>query len=289
MKQAVAVIGGRGFVGKVLVQALQSHDYRTYTLTRTEPRNAPNFRACNPYDVDSLTHALNGCSVVVNLIGILNNRMLRPGDFKRAHVQCVENIVAACRQAEVRRLLHVSALNATADAPSEYLRSKAQGEQIIRAASDLASTIFRPSVIFGRDDDFINRFFPLVKFAPGILPLPCADSIFAPVFAGDVAKRMIATIDQPDAAGRTISLCGPEYWSLRELIAYLARLLDKRLHIVALPAPVSRLLAQMSELVPGKPFSVDNYLSLQLDSVCGEGDELCSTALTDVVPTYLFR
>lgn len=296
MSQTVAITGGSGFVGQVVARSLLSAHFRPRIISRREYKPEDEWddyldhiewTRCDPYDKDDLARALHGCSAVVNLIGILNARLFTPGDFRRVHVYGVENTIAACRQAGVGRLLHVSALNANPAAPSEYLRTKGEGENLVHAADDLKPTSFRPSVIFGSGDSFLNRFVPLVRMAPGIFPLACADSVFAPVFVGDVADRIADAAGRPETAGQRINLCGPERWTLREIVEYIARLCGKRLHIVGLPNAVARLQAQVCEFIPGKPFSVDNYLSLQLDSVCNENDTLCTTVLTDVAPRYV--
>lgn len=290
MNQTISLLGGRGFIGSALTDHLTSHGFRVRVLSRAEvptQRDDIEWQRCDPYDAASLSSALTGSSVAVNLVGILNPRAFRPRDFDFAHVRLANNFVAAARAAEVRRVLHLSALHADANAPSEYLRTKARGENIVHDANDLNVTSFRPSVVFGAGDSFLLRFAQLLKFAPGVFPLACPDSLFAPVFVGDLAERMRDAIAREDTFGERLNICGPERWTLIEIVRYVAQLLDRKVRIVPLTKPLSRLQAQLCEVIPGKPFSVDNYLSLQVDSVCPPDADLCATRLRDIAPSYV--
>lgn len=212
--------------------------------------------------------------------------MFHPQDFIDVHVRLVERVVGACQGRDVRRYLHLSALNVSADAPSEYLRSKHRGEQIVRS-SGLSATLFRPSVIFGPGDDFINRFARLLKYAPGLFPLACPQTRLAPVYIGDLVRLMLEAIEDESLAGQTLSVCGPRSYTLKELVEYTAGLLGRRVSVIPLPDFLARMQARMLEWMPGRPFTMDNYLSLQLDSVCPEKTKLCTSRLEDVVPDYI--
>ncbi|HLF23078.1 MAG TPA: NAD-dependent epimerase/dehydratase family protein, partial [Burkholderiales bacterium] len=190
-------------------------------------------------------------------------------------------------------LLHMSALNAALDAPSHYLRTKAMGEDTVHraAGADFHVTSFRPSVIFGPRDSFINRFADLLKLAPFVFPLACPEARFQPVYVEDVVRTFVAALDNHKTFGSRYALCGPKVYRLREIVEYIARLLGLRTRIVGLNDALSLLQAAMLELFPGKPFSLDNYRSLQVDSVCRDGFPtvfgITPTALESVAPSYL--
>ena len=209
---------------------------------------------------------------VVNLIGILNERGDDGSGFREAHVELCRKLIAACRANDIRRLLHMSALNADArSGPSHYQRTKGEAEDLVHAAAgeDLRVTSFRPSVIFGPDDDFFNRFAGLLRFAPLVFPLACPNARFAPVYVGDVVEAMALSLTDPATYGRRYDLCGPKVYTLAELVAYTAQCLKLRRYVLPLNARLSLWQAQVLEHVPGKPLSLDNYRSLQIDSVCG--------------------
>jgi uncharacterized protein YbjT (DUF2867 family) len=204
---------------------------------------------------------------------------------------------AAATRAGVPRLLHMSALNADATrGSSAYLRSKGEGEEIALAATAttpaMTVTSFRPSVIFGRGDSFFNRFAQLLELAPGVLPLACPDARFAPVWVGDVAEAMLRSITDERAAGRRYDLCGPRIFTLAELVEYTAQKTGKRLLLAHLNDKASRLQAKLFGLLPGKPFTLDNYQSMQTPSICGEHNGLLElgihpTDIEAIVPMYL--
>jgi NADH dehydrogenase len=209
-------------------------------------------------------------------------------------VQLVDILIDACREAGVRRLLHMSALNADeSKGSSEYLRSKGQGENRAhtRGQASIHVSSFRPSVIFGPGDSFFNRFAGLLRLSPGIFPLACPDSRFAPVYVGDVAEAFARALDDPTAFAQRYDLCGPRVFSLRELVAYTAGRLELRTRIVGLGDRLSRMQARLLGLLPGKPFTLDNYLSLQTDSVCKKNGlaalGITPTDIEAAVPLYL--
>ena len=287
MKEQIGIIGGSGFVGRTLTELLCAHSYSVRTIgRRPQARDNQNFRAYTPGEPETLSRALQGCQVVINLVGILNQRLLHRQDFNDAHVRLVEQIVAACRQQKIHRLLHMSALNVSATGPGGYLQSKHRGEVIARN-SGLQTTVFRPSVIFGRGDSFINRFARLLKRLPGPFPLACASTRFAPVYVGDVAQLMLEAISDPAASGRLVHVCGPRIYTSKEIVEYTASLLGKRTAVIALPDVLAKMQAHILGLMPGRPFTMDNYLSLQIDSVCSKKTACCVTRLEDIAPSYI--
>jgi len=299
--EKVCILGGAGFVGHHLATRLAEDGLSCRIPTRHPQRHRdlrvlPGMELVPMEDLDSdgLKLLFDGCDAVVNLIGILNPE----GDdgFRRVHVELVDRIADAGRESRIKRLLHMSALNASASqGSSEYLRSKGEGENRAHTAGGAiaAVTSFRPSVIFGPGDSFFNRFAGLLRLSPGFFPLACPDARFAPVYVGDVAAAFARSLNDPATFGQHYDLCGPRAFSLRELVAYTADNIGRPTRILGLGDAVSRLQARLLGLLPSRPFTVDNYLSLQTDSLCAEnGLEALGISPRDinaVVPLYLGR
>ena len=296
-KQQICIIGGSGFVGLHLCARLVKRGYRVRVLTRNaeaakDLRVLPGveLRQADVRDPTVLESQFRGQAAVINLAGILNEH--HQGGFQAVHVELPRRIVAACHAAGVRRLLHMSALKADLpDPPSEYLRSKGEGERLVLAADDLDATVFRPSVIFGPEDQFFNRFARLLATAPGVFPLACAEASFAPVYVGDVAEAFTRALCIKETIGQGYELCGPKPYSLREIVDYVARLSGHRRYIIDLGPRLSRLQARLMEFLPGKPFTRDNYRSMLCDSLCKSRFPsifgITPTPVEAVVPTYL--
>jgi len=274
MKYAkVALIGGAGFVGRHLTHHLNNRGYQCRVLTRHAHRQAAlrvsaDVYEVDPYDLEALTGALRGYDAVVNLSGILNSSG-RHG-FRDVHVSLTETVVEACHRAGARRLLHMSALQADqATGSSQYLRSKGEGENRAHTLGqpDIAVTSFRPSVIFGPDDSFLNRFAALLRI-PGPLPLACADARFAPVYVQDVVTAMANALPDPASFGQRYELCGPDEFTLEEIVRLVAFHTRRHKGVIRLPDWLSRLQASLLQFAPGKPFTPDNYQSLRTASVC---------------------
>ncbi|MGF1547083.1 MAG: complex I NDUFA9 subunit family protein [Thiotrichales bacterium] len=291
---SVCILGGTGFVGSHLASRLVNRGHHVKVLTRHRHRHRAllvlpllELIECDVHNPAELTQHFQGCDTVINLVGILNE-FGGTRRFATAHVDLAKTVVEACRDAGVARLLHMSALNAAPDAPSRYLRSKGEAENQVHAAGApfMSVTSFRPSVIFGPGDGFLNLFAGLLRRIPVALPLACPGARFAPVYVGDVADALIAALDDPTHAGKRIELCGPESYTLRELVAYAARMINRKRWIIGLPDWASKLQARVMAFAPGKPFTLDNYQSMQVDSVCRGGGH-CPTPMDAVVPHYL--
>lgn len=274
----VLLIGGSGFLGSELARLLAARGVRVTIPTR-RAAHAKHLTVlptaevveANVHDRAMLAALVRGRDAVINLVGILYSRPGSPygREFARAHVELPRAIVAACRGAGVRRLLHVSAAAASAHAPSQYLRSKAAGEAAVREApSSLEWTIFRPSVIFGPADNFLNLFARLLRVAP-LLPLACPGARFQPVWVGDVAAVMLDALDRPESCGGTYELCGPKVYTLRQLVETVGEITGHRRTVLGLPGALSRLQAAVFEHLPGRLMTRDNVASMQIDSVCG--------------------
>jgi uncharacterized protein YbjT (DUF2867 family) len=301
MRQStICILGGTGFVGRQLVNRLTGLGYKVRVLTRHRERHralivnpALTLVETDVHNVDRLSQHFITTDIVINLVGILNEN--DDDGFRRAHVELPEKIVAAALAAGVKRLLHMSALNADAGEPhSLYLKTKGQGEDLVHAAADkgLLVTSFRPSVIFGSGDSFFNRFATLLRLSRPVLPLACPESRFAPVWVGDVAEAMCRALDNA-TAGERLELCGPEVFSLRQLVTYTREQASLCCAIAGLGNGMSRLQARMLGLMPGKPFSLDNYYALQHDSICTENAlpslGIRPTPIAAVVPAYLAK
>ena len=296
MKHAsICILGGTGFVGKFIASRLACSGKQVRILTRRRSHHRellvlPNVELveADVFDHAQLETHIKGVDAVINLVGILNEKQHNGDGFRKVHVELPRNILDACLKLQVPRIIHMSALNADANlGTSFYLRTKGEGENALHTFSSerLAVTSFRPSVIFGPGDSFLNRFAGLLRMLP-VFPLACANARFAPVYVGDVAERFIQALDDKSTYGKHYDLCGPEEYTLRELLEYTARTMGLKTRIISLPDFLSKLQAHILEWFPGKPFSVDNYNSLKLDSVCGQGEQ-APTSLDMVVPTYL--
>lgn len=297
----IALLGGTGFVGTALAARFAADGHELRILTR-DPRRADHLRVlpsvrvlrADVHDDAALRRALEGCDAVVNLVGILNEKGFSGRGFMQAHAELARRTVAAAAAVGATRLLHMSALGAAEDGPSFYLRSKGVAERHVRAAPpSLAWTILRPSVIFGAGDSFMNRFAGLLRLSRGFIPLARAGARFAPVWVGDVAEAFARALADRGTVGRSYDLCGPEAFTLADLVRLAGRWSGTRVHVLPLPDPVARLQARVMDFVPGKPFSTDNYRSLTVDNV--SDDDGCGrlgitpASLRAIGPTYLRR
>jgi len=306
----ILVVGGSGFVGRHLVAALAAAGAEVTVPTRRLERAKPlillptvNVVEADAGEANTLAQLAAGHDALINLAGVLHSRRGRPfergpndygPDFARAHVEVAQAAVGACRAAGVKRLLHMSALGASREAPSEYLRSKAVGEQSVLAADDLAVTVFRPSVIFGPDDRFLNLFAKLAAVLP-VLAVACPQARFQPVYVGDVVRVFLAALAMPEAAGKRYDLCGPRVYTLAELVKYACAASGRTRLVVGLPDRLSYLQAWLMELKPVPLMTRDNYRSMQVPSVCADSGSgalpfgFNPTALEVVAPGWLAR
>jgi NADH dehydrogenase len=296
----ILLIGGSGFLGSHVARKLAALGHRLSIPTRHRERARPllvlptvEVVEADVHEAARLAALVAGKDAVINMVGILHSRHGLPygPDFARAHVELPKKIAEACRAAGVRRLLHVSALNADPQGPSQYLRSKGAGEAVLReAGAALELTIFRPSVIFGAGDSFLNLFAALQRRFP-LIPLGRPQAKFQPVYVEDVAQAIVDSLDRRDAVGQTYCCCGPRRYTLAELVRYVGVQIGKPRPIIPLPEALARLQAGLLELLPNPPMSVDNLDSMDVDSVCGDGPPLpfgaVPTPLEAVAPEYL--
>lgn len=293
----VCVLGGSGFVGGYIVHRLSAAGYQVKVLTRRREHAKrlillPNVQVeeCDVFFEAALQRALQGCDAVINLVGILHQS--RRKGFDKVHGELPRRVAAACRATGVHRLLQMSALNAGEHAPSAYLRSRAKGEQAVlqAACDDLAVTLFRPSVIFGRGDSFLRLFASLARWLP-VLALAKPEARFQPVYVEDVAHVFVASLENPATFGQAYNLCGPKVYTLRQLVRYVSDTLGLKRCIIGLNDRLSYLQAWAMELLPVKLMTRDNYYSMQVDSVCDgpfpEVFGIRATPLEAVAPDYL--
>ncbi|HEX4942769.1 MAG TPA: complex I NDUFA9 subunit family protein [Usitatibacteraceae bacterium] len=292
----VLVLGATGFVGRSVCARLEARGTGLRVLTRDLLKARPlqvipsiEIVTGSPHDDADLARALDGVDAAVNLVGILHQSRREP--FEKVHVELPRRLARACRAAGVRRLVHMSALHAGRDGPSEYLRSRGRGEDAIREeGAGLAVTIFRPSVIFGQDDSFLNLFAGLVRFLP-VVPLAGAGTKFQPVWVEDVARTVAACLDDPRTSGKTYELCGPGTYALAQIVDFVAGLQGRKRLVVPLPGWAAQAQAYVLEHLPGPVMTRDNLASMKVDSVCGcpfpEELGFAPATMEAIVPEYM--
>lgn len=294
----ICVLGGTGFVGTELITRLVRDGHWVRVPTRNivhgqhlRVLSTVELVTANVHDPRTLGQLLAGMDAVVNLVGILNQS--GRATFQSVHTDLVAKVIAVARGAKIRRLLQMSAAGADRErGPSRYLRTRGEAEALLRAAgAHLDYTIFRPSVIFGPDDSLTNRFASLLRMAGGILPLARSQARFAPVYVGDVADAFMRALDDRASYGETYELCGPEILTLEQIVRRTAAVAQLPCHMLRLPAVLGFLQALVLGLVPGKPFSLDNFRSLGIDSVCSQ-DGLARLGISPrhmmaILPFYL--
>ncbi len=271
----LCILGGGGFVGSHLAaqlaktgMAITIPGRRRFALRHLDVLPTITTVEADIHDPAQLERLFLGCDAVINLVGILHGSA---AEFERIHAELPAKIVAACRAAGVRRLLHMSALGASADSASFYQQSKARGEAVIMAASDLHPTVFRPSVIFGPDDNFLNLFAKLLALTP-VLPLAGAKARFQPVHINDVARAFSLSLDDPETWGQAYNLCGDTIYTLQELVRLTAAARGLKRVVLPLGEAASNVLAMVMEFMPGpKMMTRDNCRAMRNDNLCPEG------------------
>lgn len=275
-KYSILLLGGTGFVGKILCARFAQENHAVTVLSRRPEEHRdlevlPNVsvKKADIFDEQSLLYYCNGVDVVINLVGILNARDIRGKEFQRVHVELVRKIINACQIQRVKQFIHFSSLNADAKSgASRYLRSKGEAEVLIRQAQQagLETTIFRPSIIIGPGANFLKQFVKLLKYAPGVFFLPCAKSISSPVSVYDVVAAVSQSVMNYPCYNKTFDLCGPITYSLKELVRIMAQSMNKRCWIIGLNFFFSMALAQIFQFFPGKPLTPDNVRSARVPS-----------------------
>jgi NADH dehydrogenase len=298
---SVLVIGGSGFIGGHIVAKLAATDWRIVVPTRhyedakhlLELPTVEDVIEADVHNDATLNRLMLGTDAVINLVGILHSRPGEPygPDFARAHVELPQRIVAACAAHGVHRYLHMSALGASRDGPSMYLRSKADGEVAAFSNPAVQTTAFRPSVVFGDGDRFLNLFASLERFLPVML-LAGAEAKFQPVFVEDVAQAFVNALGNERTIGHVYELAGPHVFTLRQLVRLAGIYSGHPRPVIGLPESLARLQAVLLEHLPGEPLMTrDNLDSMKVDNVAaGPVDPelgISLTALEAVAPYYL--
>jgi uncharacterized protein YbjT (DUF2867 family) len=297
MAQLVTLFGGGGFLGRYVAQALLQRGARVRLVGR-DPKRAffvkpqgglgqTQFIAADVTKRQTVERAVRDSDAVINLVGIMS------GDFHAIQVDGARNVAEAACGVGAKALVHVSAIGADAGSDIPYARTKAEGEKAVREAF-AGATIVRPSIIFGSEDQFINRFAGMIQSAPAV-PIMSAGTKFQPVFVADVAKAIATAALDPEAfGGRTFELGGPEVLSMGELIQRTAAMMGARPTFLALPDTLSGLIASFGFL-PGAPITKDQWRMLKHDNVVTPGAEdlaalgVQPTPLGAVAPSWLVR
>lgn len=300
--KTILILGGSGFIGRSLLRRLAKESYHLRVPTRSREHAKslfvlPNVEVIEAdiHDPAQLNELCRNVDAVINLVGILHSKNGHPygPDFEKVHVQLVENLIAAMQKNICTRLIHLSALAANKDGSSMYLRSKAAGEKIIHKHSDIHATLFRPSVIFGEEDRFLNMFAQLQRYLPFVL-LGFAHAKFQPVYVGDVVEAISRALKQVHTIGKTYELVGPEIYSLKQLVKLAGEYSGHTRPIIALPEPLAYLQALLLEILPGQLLSRDNLDSMRIANVATDLPDLSSPelsispqALSSIAPYYL--
>jgi uncharacterized protein YbjT (DUF2867 family) len=295
------VFGGSGFIGRYVVKRLAAAGHVVRVAVR-DPEAARFLRptgrvgqivplAAPVTDDAGVARAVEGAAIVVNLVGILAER--RRGDFRAIHAEGAGRVARLAAAAGAGQLVHISAIAADPAGASLYASTKGEGERAVHAAFP-AATILRPSIVFGPEDDFFNRFAAMARLFP-VMPVIAGDTRFQPVYVGDVADAVMAALNRSDAAGATYELGGPEVLTFRELIGWVLREIGRARPMFEMPHRVAAMIAGLPDWLPGKPITRDQLLLLAKDNVVTPGMPglgelgLVATPIALIVPSYLAR
>jgi NADH dehydrogenase len=300
-RSVATVFGGSGFIGRYIVKRLAKKGFVVRVAVR-DPESALFLKPMGAVgqivplyasvtDEPTVHRAVIGADLVVNCVGILSEG--REGDFQRVHADGAGRVARLAAESGVSRLVHISAIGADPNAASQYAATKGRGEATVREAF-AGSTVLRPSLVFGPEDELFNRFAAMARMLP-VMPVICGDTKFQPIYVGDVADAVMAALARADAAGAVFELGGPRVLSMRELLAYILRETGRKRRMIDVPLGLARLQARFMELIPGKPLTRDQLLMLQRDNVVGAGMpglaelDIVPTPIELVVPAYLRR
>ncbi|MET4683780.1 complex I NDUFA9 subunit family protein [Brevundimonas faecalis] len=302
----VVVFGGSGFVGTQVVRALAKRGWRVRVAVR-KPALAYELRMagdvgqiqtvrCDIADKAAVAEAIKGADAVVNLVGILFETGGRK--FEALHVEGAVNVAEAAKAAGVQRLTHMSALGADVNGKAAYARTKGAAEAAVRAAFP-GAVVIRPSVVFGKGDDFLNRFAAMATFSPALPLIGGGATRFQPVYVGDVAEAVARATVSPEAEGKTFELGGPSVWTFEDILKFILRETKRDRFLIPVPFPIARMigaLAQIPAMIGLKPaLTKDQVLLLEGDNVVSPGAAGLAelgvepTGLEAVAPSYLYR
>ena len=291
----ITFLGGTGFVGSNLVNQLSNTENNITILTRSREKNKnmlvyPKVKLVETdvHNAEELIKHTKNSDVLINLIGILNEKGHSGKGFKKAHSDFARIVLNVCKTNGIKRILHLSALNADQKGSSHYLRTKGEAESYLMTYGRRFAniTIFKPSVIFGKNDSFILRFSNLLDFTPLLFPLACHDAKFAPIYVEELSKFIIGTINDTKSFNKEYNLCGPKIYTLKEILELIIKVKERNIKVIPLSRKISKMQASIMEFIPGKPFSLDNYNSCKIDSFC-ESDFDFYSDLETIIPSYI--
>lgn len=297
----ITVFGGSGFLGRYVVRALAKKGWRIKVATRRPNRafflrpmgqvGQIGFVKCDVADAGQIAHAMAGSQAAVNLAGIL---FQRGQTFQDVHVKGPEAIAEAASRLGLRAFVHVSAIGADAESESRYAETKAEGEKRVREAFPHA-VIMRPSLLFGPEDRFFNRFAELARFLPALPLIGGGRTRFQPVFVGDAAAAIVTALDEPHAQGRTYELGGPTIYSFRQLMEIMLAVIERKRVLVPLPFWLAFLKSIFLQLAPKPLLTPDQVRLLKYDNVVSPTAHtlkdlgITPTTVEAEVPNYLWR
>jgi uncharacterized protein YbjT (DUF2867 family) len=300
-RKLATIFGGSGFIGRYVVKRLLAQGY----VVRVAGRHAERAMLLRPmgkpgqvvplyaplHEEALVARAVEGATLVTNLTGILAEA--RKGDFFRVHAEGAGRIARLAASSVAGQFVQISAIGADAASSSDYARSKAEGEAAVRAAFPRA-VILRPSIVFGPEDSFFNRFAAMAVVSP-VLPVVSGAAKFQPVYVADVADAVLAALADPEAAGRLYELGGPQVMSFTQLLEMMLKLIGRRRVILDLPLGLARVQAAVLERLPGKLLTRDQIKLLQCDNVVAQGSlgladlGVTATPMGLILPEYLAR
>jgi uncharacterized protein YbjT (DUF2867 family) len=297
----ITIFGGSGFLGRYVVRALAKKGWRIKVATRRPNRafflrpmgqvGQIGFIKCDVADADQIAHAMAGSQAVVNLTGIL---FQRGQTFDDVHVNGPEAIAREAARLGLRAMVHVSAIGADSESDSRYAESKAEGEKRVREAFP-AATIMRPSLLFGPEDQFFNRFAEMARFLPALPLIGGGRTLFQPVFVSDAAAAIVTALDDPSAPGKTYELGGPTVYSFRQLMEIMLGVIDRKRLLVPLPFWIAFLKSIFLQLMPRPLLTPDQVKLLRHDNIVSPTAHtlrdlgITPTTVEAEVPAYLWR
>jgi NADH dehydrogenase len=302
----VTVFGGSGFVGSQVVQSLARRGWRVRVAVRRPDRawklqtsgHVGQIQAvrCDATDPADVAAALAGADAAINLIGVLHESGQRT--FHALHVEAARNIAEACAAGGVDRLVHISAIGADPESPSDYALSKAAAEMAVREVKPNA-VVIRPSIVFGAGDSFLNRFAAMAQYAPALPLIGGGQTKFQPVYVGDVAEAVARAVGRTEAAGRTFELGGPAVMTFEDVLKLILREIYRRRLLLPLPFPIARAIGSMAQLTAfvgiAPALTRDQVVLLERDNVVADGAEgladlgIEPTGIEAIAPSYLWR
>jgi len=292
--QVLTIFGGSGFIASELVYKLSPHFKEINLLTR-------NTQKCNhlkvvknvevylydPLIPTSFSNHIKASDVVLNTVGILNES--KKNTFNNVHFEFLKQITNKSKELNVKKFIHLSALNADENGPSKYLQSKGKADKLISALSSdsFITVIFRPSIVFGEKDSFFNRFKYLLKFIP-VFPLACPNAMFSPVYVKDLTSFIETSIISNKFDNTIQNVTGPSNYKFIDLIYFILKTMKIKRVIIPLNYTLSKLQALVFTYLPGNIFTLDNFKSLQKDNISSDGLK-GESSIEELVPSYLYK